>query len=218
MKKKYKILVAVFAVLFVISLSLNIKTFVEANGSTYRLVTDKNTRVEYLQTENYSYPLISAESVNAGLFSYETYDRMNYVSLYTGDYVPEDQMDTVSSGHYGDDVFSTFDYGSKQLNDSEKVYFYINWEEQISSIYARQGFTMPEVTAENVEYFMWYDPDKDDNVVVDDRNEIDKLFSDPEKYCAENNFEDFDLKYFNYDFTEYFYAPGRLQHFIEAYA
>lgn len=216
MKKKYKILIAVFAVLFVVSLSLNIKAFVAADRFTYRLVTDTGTGVEYMQTENGAYPLLSAESVNAGLFSSETYDRMNYVSLYPGDYVPEDKMDTVSSGHYGNNIFSTFDYGSKQLNEHEKVYFYINWEDQISGIYANSGFTMPEVTAENVEYFMWYDTDKGENVVINDRNEINKLFSDPEKYCAENNFENFDLKYYNYDFTEYFYAPGRLQYYSQS--
>lgn len=216
MSKKVKVSIFLLTIILIISLILNIIAISRCYGFNYRIVTDVETGIEYLQTENESYPLICEQSVEQGMFTQDTYERLPDLSLASGSTDLSEEGISLFRVYHDNYIFDNSRCGSKQLNTDLTLYFNIIWENSIGhSFYIEQGFSIPALSSETIESIECvcvkenndpksFEESFTSTITISGKEDIENFLNNYMEFTIDQYVTDYYIKYYNYDLEEWF--------------
>lgn len=181
--------------------------FVVMQNNNCKELEDEKTGICYLRVYDNSYPQICSDSGENGLFSADTVNRIDDIYFCPENRINEDNENSINIISEG--MFVIKKYGFKQVSNCDRVYFYID-NGRILSIYAREGFELPELKFENIEQINLEYLNNSAQKTIKNSSDIKALIDNPDKYFSQNQITDIYVKYKNYDFEEW-YDKDKLQ-------
>ncbi len=173
MKTRVKIFLGILVTVLIIN-----------NHNEYKCkeIIDTDTGISYLYVADNSYPEISLESAELGLFPQSTVDRMDDIYLYNDNLISQKESDVYIINK------STFH------------------DNKILKYFACTGFELPELKVENIDHirveFIDYTENKPN--IIKERSIIESIINNPIDYFANNQISDIYITYKNYNLEEWF--------------
>ncbi len=199
MKTRVKIFLGILVTVLIIVFLLVIN-----NHNEYKCkeIIDTDTGISYLYVADNSYPEISLESAELGLFPQSTVDRMDDIYLYNDNLISPKESDVYIINK---STFHGTNYGYKEISENIYLYFQID-DNKILKYFACTGFELPELKIENIDHirveFIDYTENKPN--IIKERSIIESIINNPIDYFANNQISDIYITYKNYNLEEWF--------------